>query len=225
MQAAERTYLYVPFEEKDSAKSQGAKWDQTEKRWYVPIGVELNQFQKWMHPKIREAIEENKLQAIPPFYIAEANFRNTRVFAFAATGLIVENVTTSKRVVKSETIFTQLMCVPTQWELQLRSFCPSFFLDYSQTLEAFYWMNHDKAGTKIGSFFLHDEVDAPFGTYKEDEAEKIVLWEMKEEKISIVKGEYGSAITCFPSEVIHSTQLIFECAQRKKMPQITNPFS
>ncbi len=46
-----RTYLAVPYEEKDSAKQAGAKWDRTEKAWFVPADVELDAFERWMPAK------------------------------------------------------------------------------------------------------------------------------------------------------------------------------
>ena len=33
---AKRVYLSVPYEEKEEAKSLGAKWDALKKKWYVP---------------------------------------------------------------------------------------------------------------------------------------------------------------------------------------------
>lgn len=42
-----RTYLSVPFSEKDEAKALGARWDRAEQSWYVPPGLEMSAFQKW----------------------------------------------------------------------------------------------------------------------------------------------------------------------------------
>lgn len=42
-----KTYLYVPFKEKDEAKKAGAKWDKESKMWYAPKGANLNKFNKW----------------------------------------------------------------------------------------------------------------------------------------------------------------------------------
>lgn len=42
------TYLNVPFSEKDEAKSLGARWDKNVKKWYVPAGVALEDFSRWM---------------------------------------------------------------------------------------------------------------------------------------------------------------------------------
>jgi antirestriction protein ArdC/phage/plasmid primase-like uncharacterized protein len=44
----DRTYLAVPYDEKDDAKALGAKWDRQAKAWYVPAGVELEAFQPWL---------------------------------------------------------------------------------------------------------------------------------------------------------------------------------
>ena len=44
----DRTYLAVPFEEKDDAKALGAKWDRQAKAWYVPAGTDLEAFSPWL---------------------------------------------------------------------------------------------------------------------------------------------------------------------------------
>ena len=44
----ERTYLAVPYAEKDAAKQLGARWDKTEKAWFVPAGVSVDAFAQWM---------------------------------------------------------------------------------------------------------------------------------------------------------------------------------
>ena len=41
------TWLQVPYLQKDDAKGKGAKWDDTEKKWFVPAGVDLDPFRKW----------------------------------------------------------------------------------------------------------------------------------------------------------------------------------
>lgn len=44
----DRTYLAVPYDEKDDAKALGAKWDRWAKAWYVPAGVDLEAFAPWL---------------------------------------------------------------------------------------------------------------------------------------------------------------------------------
>lgn len=46
--SGDATYLNVPFSEKDEAKSLGARWDKNVKKWYVPAGIPLDGFSKWM---------------------------------------------------------------------------------------------------------------------------------------------------------------------------------
>lgn len=42
-----KTYLKVPFEEKDEAKELGAYWDPQRKQWYVRPGKEIRPFAEW----------------------------------------------------------------------------------------------------------------------------------------------------------------------------------
>lgn len=45
--SASRTYLNVPYSEKDQAKGLGARWDPDQKKWYVPEGKNLEPFNRW----------------------------------------------------------------------------------------------------------------------------------------------------------------------------------
>jgi hypothetical protein len=45
---AGKTFLKVPYAEKDTAKSLGARWDATKKRWYIPPGLDQSLFSKWV---------------------------------------------------------------------------------------------------------------------------------------------------------------------------------
>ena len=42
------TYLNVPFNEKAEAKAKGARWDNEARKWFVPIGRELEPFTSWL---------------------------------------------------------------------------------------------------------------------------------------------------------------------------------
>lgn len=46
-----RTYLNVPYVQKDHAKQLGARWDASARRWYVPHGVDTAPFQRWLPVK------------------------------------------------------------------------------------------------------------------------------------------------------------------------------
>ena len=42
------TYLTVPFSQKDKAKALGARWDNVQKQWFAPAGLELSLFGPWL---------------------------------------------------------------------------------------------------------------------------------------------------------------------------------
>ena len=48
MIAVNNINLKVPFNEKDQAKSLGARWNAEAKLWYVPQGVDATLFEKWL---------------------------------------------------------------------------------------------------------------------------------------------------------------------------------
>ena len=59
----ERLYINVPFKQKDEAKALGARWDRQEQSWYVPAGIDLEPFAKWMQgPDAGEARTVDKPQ-------------------------------------------------------------------------------------------------------------------------------------------------------------------
>lgn len=49
----DKTYLNVPYSQKDDAKSKGAKWDAHAKKWYVPHDANLESFRPWL-PLVEE---------------------------------------------------------------------------------------------------------------------------------------------------------------------------
>ncbi len=48
MTATTNIALKVPFNEKDQAKSLGARWNAESKHWYVPQGIDAAPFEKWL---------------------------------------------------------------------------------------------------------------------------------------------------------------------------------
>lgn len=42
-----RSYLAVPYQEKDAAKALGAKWDTKARSWYAPLRTDLKPLEKW----------------------------------------------------------------------------------------------------------------------------------------------------------------------------------
>jgi hypothetical protein len=42
------TYLNCPYSDKEECKKLGGRWDPFRKKWYVPSGVEISRFSKWL---------------------------------------------------------------------------------------------------------------------------------------------------------------------------------
>jgi exodeoxyribonuclease VII large subunit len=42
------TYLNVPFRDRNEAKAKGARWDSEARKWFVPIGRDLEPFTSWL---------------------------------------------------------------------------------------------------------------------------------------------------------------------------------
>jgi len=53
-QSDARTYLDVPYKEKEQAKKAGAKWDWQASSWYAPIGTDLEPLRKWVPKQEKE---------------------------------------------------------------------------------------------------------------------------------------------------------------------------
>lgn len=45
--AESKTYLNVPYAQKDAAKALGARWDAANKKWYVPADKDITLFAQW----------------------------------------------------------------------------------------------------------------------------------------------------------------------------------
>lgn len=58
----ERTYINVPYREKDEAKGLGARWDRQQQSWFVPPGVDTAPFAKWSQGAAQEAPGQQRQQ-------------------------------------------------------------------------------------------------------------------------------------------------------------------
>ncbi|WP_419617936.1 DUF5710 domain-containing protein, partial [Thiolapillus sp.] len=60
-----RTYINVPYREKDEARSLGARWDRQKQSWYVPPGVNSDLFSKWTQQASQSAAQRRLYLAVP----------------------------------------------------------------------------------------------------------------------------------------------------------------
>jgi len=66
MTATSNIPLKVPFKEKDEAKSHGARWNPDGKHWYVPIGVDVAPFEKWLDGSLPEMVQPQAVAQAKP---------------------------------------------------------------------------------------------------------------------------------------------------------------
>ena len=59
--ALEKTYLAVPYEQREEAKQAGARWDRQAKLWFAPQGTDMTGLARWMPEK-----EPTPAPAMPP---------------------------------------------------------------------------------------------------------------------------------------------------------------
>lgn len=60
-----RTYLEVPYQDKDKVKAIGARFDMSIRRWYVPDGIDLFDFLEWVpnlevNSKVKKALKRKR---------------------------------------------------------------------------------------------------------------------------------------------------------------------
>lgn len=48
LEPPKNTYLNCPYSDKDECKSYGGRWDKDNKQWFVPAGLPLDKFKKWL---------------------------------------------------------------------------------------------------------------------------------------------------------------------------------
>lgn len=171
-------FLQVPFEDKDKAKSLGAKWDAQRKKWYIPDGIEKQPFEKWL-PKYET---EFNLRALSPFYLLKSKEpcwkceHVSEVISFAAEGVEEENKLHAEFVT-----FFYVALLPERLKVFVTEKYASYFLDYSNTTESYYYINHcQKCSASLGDFFMHNEPGGAFFPLIKEAARDIELIELKD---------------------------------------------
>lgn len=60
---SDKTYLNVPYKQKEEAKALGAHWDRQQQSWYVPAGVDPAPFAKWAQGAATAAADRSQTTA------------------------------------------------------------------------------------------------------------------------------------------------------------------
>ena len=136
-----KTYLIVPYKQKEKVKSLGAQWDSSRKMWFIANNQNKNKFTKWV-PKTES---ECNLQAVAPIYLVESKQscwrckKETEVITIASSGVKEIN---GEETFNDFIIFSDIEYLPRKLINFLQKRYSNYFLDYSQTAETVYYLNH-----------------------------------------------------------------------------------
>jgi hypothetical protein len=159
----QRIDLAVPFAEKDQARSMGARWDPSEKTWYVPRGLDPGQFQRWRSTSEDEADTE----LVPPVFSVESRTAcwkcesDTRVATVAAASFRYLSEP-ENRLQPNLYLFSTIRFLPRHLLEAIRQINEGYRRRFSKTAGATYYMNHCSCGAPLGDFFMHSEPGGAF---------------------------------------------------------------
>lgn len=175
------TDLKVPYSEKDQAKALGAKWDAQRKTWFVPDGIDLARFKRWL-----PATSDLPLQAAH-FALARTLTRCWKCSAVTTAYAIVipaggkvlepgdDEFEDEWRILAESVALSHVDEISTKAADMIKVHAPGFYSDYSRTTNSLYWANHCMAcGVILGDFYLHNEPGGAFFPLDQHHADSIV---------------------------------------------------
>lgn len=187
-------FLDVPSEEKEEAESLGAKQEPETEIWYVPAGLDLELFTKWL-PEARSA-EELWLSISAPIYVAESVITcwtcrcTTLVVALAVEeieGIFEDEEEDEKGLI----LLSDMEELPDDIGRLLGPCYPFLKKHNSKPLGLRHVINHCSCGAPLEDFYLQAEPDGGFFPMDEEEAAKIVLRELPVSGPVKIKASFG----------------------------------
>ena len=79
-----KTYLNVPFAQKDAAKALGARWDAASKKWYVPADKDITLFAQWQSQSGTTETPATSTRAAPTKNVASPNTAASGIITYPA---------------------------------------------------------------------------------------------------------------------------------------------
>ncbi len=188
-------YINVPYSEKDEAKALGAKWDSTNKTWYVERSADYRKFAKW----IVGSREDSLSIVCDYFYVVETHRicykcgKITRVIGFALEKWwditpVNHNYNNSKFLFNKE--FSPMQpylnfLLSEFYGYLARNY--NYKKGYSKATNLSYFANHcDHCGSIQGGFHLFAEPDSPFFIDSIEKARQLTFYKYKLSRDRIV---------------------------------------
>jgi Domain of unknown function (DUF5710) len=157
----QRTYLFVPPEEKADVQALGAHWDNESKRWYIDVSHSETKFARWLpDADIAQNDDETFTIDSSEAYVAAAttacqncNSNIQAICIYRESGTVLEEPLTQFTV-------SNVWAVDDELARQLR-FWPDFRKSGRPGNEVF--ANHcPHCGSLQDDLYLHSETDQPF---------------------------------------------------------------
>lgn len=182
--------LNVPFKEKDTAKTNGAKWNPEEKTWYIPEHIsDLTPFTKWLSPNENIYLKSPLIFAIWQKECWKCK-KTTPLFAIGANQYLICNLIESEDLVDDEGyyidqivwdkfdfgLFHRVMYIPDNIKTLISTHFPYFQFTYSNFTRSKYWANLCVHCNSLqGDNYVHGEIGDGFGITSENVARRISL--------------------------------------------------
>lgn len=194
--AGTRVNLDVPFDEKDEAKSKGARWDPAAKRWFAPPGIDLKPLQAWI-----PGTGENLTELIPPIFVVESATlcwkcnQVTPVGTIASESFIEPDDDGARHPADSYLyVFSGITYLPQEAQNEIRKVNPGYRHRYSKTAGGKYFMNHCPCGAQLGDFYMHSEPGGAFFPMTKEAAASISLRCISEARRLKIAGSAGQMV-------------------------------
>ncbi len=191
--------INVPYDEKDEAKSLGAKWNPNLKKWYVDERKNYYKFEKWILGN-----KEYVSILCDYFYIVEGTHicfkchKPTKVIGFGVKNFF--EVYDSKEYDNEDNFcyYDDVIRIGSHIEPLSKDLLDklkekyNYYESYSKTVNASYLANHCSNCKVIqGEFFLFGEVDTPFFIDSIEKAKQLKLYKIPLENDVIVDLDIG----------------------------------
>ncbi len=151
----QRTYLFVPPEEKVEVQALGARWDAESKRWYIGAGEATAQYARWL-PDAEH--DEEFIITSADAHVAAATTACQRCRSAIQVICIHCNSGTVSGEPLSQFTVADVVAVSNSLAEQLRQ-----WPNYREVAEGGYFANHcPSCGAAQDDMYLHSEPEEPF---------------------------------------------------------------
>lgn len=189
-----RVNLKVPYSEKDVVKRLGARWDTFDRVWYVPPGVDPEQFERWLP----EGSQVNAFEIVSDSYIIMQARKSCWSCGalLSVYGFMLPPMHKELRLVRGDrgghwhelieepdypALISQITRLEPSVARRMGQRTEHYRPGRSETLQSTYWVNHcEHCGQKQGDFHLYHEPGGAFDVTDTVSAEGIRLEHIRE---------------------------------------------